>query len=71
MFKTFDPYKDIKNQTTPVNEVIVFGGTVFTGVLSSQENIKKYTQWTSGTISGGYYQSMFSTNYTSGSAVEL
>jgi hypothetical protein len=71
MFKTFDPGKDVKTQTTPVNEVMVFGGTVFTGVLANQSNIKKYVQWTSGTISGGYYHSLYSTNYTSASAVEL
>lgn len=71
MFKDFDPTKDIKTQITPVSEVLVFNGTVFTGVLANQSNIKKYNHWTSGSLSGGYYHSLYTTNYTSASAIEL
>lgn len=71
MFKTFDPSKDIKTQTTPVSEVLVFGGTIFTGVIANQSNIKKYNHWVSGTASGSFYHSLYSTNFTSASAVEL
>lgn len=71
MHKSFDPSKDIKTQITPVSEVLVFNGTVFTGVLANQSNIKKFTHWTSASISGGYYHSLYSNNFTSASSVEL
>lgn len=71
MFKTFDPARDIKTQISSINEVLVFNGSVFTGTQSAEPNIKKYIHWTSGTVSGSLYQSLYSADVASGSSVEL
>lgn len=68
MFKVFDPSRDIKTETSAINEVLVFNGALLTG---SYNNIKKYNHWTSGSRSGSLYQSIYNTNFTSSIAVEL
>src|SRR5690606_34831955 len=35
------------------------------------DNIKNYVNWTSASVSGGYYQSVFNVHHTSSAAVEL
>lgn len=75
MFKTFDIERDIKTQVSSINEVLVFNGVVFTGTLSGTANhassIKNSTHWTSGTISGAFYLSLYSGNHMSATSVEL
>lgn len=70
MYKVFDPSRDIKDQVSVVNEVLVFNGALITGTVGDA-NIKKYSHWTSGSKSGSLYQSIYSANFTSSTAVEL
>lgn len=71
--KTFDPSRDIVNQLQSINEYILIGGTLFTGAVqvAGVDNIKTFNHWTSGAISGGYYQSIYNVHFTAASAVEL
>lgn len=68
--KTFDPVRDIVNQLSNVNEVIVFGGSLFTS-STDEPNIKRFNHWTSGSSSGSFYQAIYNTNYSKSTAVEL
>lgn len=70
MYKVFDPARDIKDQVSVINEVLVFDGALITGTVADA-NIKKYSHWTSGSKSGSLYQSIYSTNFTASTAVEL
>lgn len=67
MFKTFDPSRDIKQQVSSINEVLVFNGALFTGTV----NVKKFTHWTSGSRSGSIYQAIYNENHTGSTAIEL
>ena len=71
MFKIFDPSRDIKTAVSPINEVLVFNGAIFTGTVSGEANVKKYNHWTSGSSSGSLYHSLYSENHTGSAAVEL
>lgn len=71
MFKLFDLGRDLKQALSSVNEVLTFNGTIFTGTLATEPNIKRYNHWVSGSKSGSIYQAMFSTNYSASTAVEL
>lgn len=70
MYKVFDPARDIKDGINIINEVIVINGAIITGSVGDA-NIKKYNHWVSGSKSGSYYQSIYNTNFTSSTAVEL
>lgn len=70
MFKIFDQGRDVREKTTPVNEVILFDRSIFTGT-NGETNIRNFVNWTSGSITGSIYQSLYSTNFTSASAVSL
>ncbi len=70
MQKNFDPARDIVNQLSVVNEVITFGGAIFTG-SAGESNVKKYNHWVSGSRSGSFYQGCYSGDYTAASSVEL
>lgn len=72
MFKNFDPSRDIREKTTPVNEVIALDRSIFTGTAGLGEvNIRNFVHWFSGTSSGSIFQSLYSSNYTSASALTL
>ena len=71
MFKLFDLGRDLKQALSSVNEVLTFNGTVFTGTLAGEPNIKKYNHWVSSSSSGSIYQGLFNTNYSASTAVEL
>lgn len=76
MFKSFDTARDIVNQLSTVNEVVVFGPGAFTGSPGSpgEFNIKKFNHWLSGSTnaeSGSYYHAIYSDNYTGSLSVEL
>lgn len=72
MFKNFDPSRDIRQRTTPINELIVIDRSIFTGTAAVGEtNIKNFVHWTSGAVSGTLFQTLYNTNYTSASAVAL
>lgn len=68
--KVFDPSRDIINQLSTVEEVISIAGSLFTG-SATEPNIKKYVHWISGSESGSYYHSVFNTNYSTSTAIEL
>jgi hypothetical protein len=68
MFKVFDPSRDIKTETSAINEVLIFNGALLTG---SNGNIKRFNHWTSGSRSGSLYQSVYNTSFSSSTAVEL
>ncbi len=70
MFKNFDPARDIVNQLSVVNELITFGGSIFTG-SAAEPTIKKFNHWASGSNSGSFYHALYSTTHTDASAVEL
>ncbi|MEK6879737.1 MAG: hypothetical protein AABY22_09030, partial [Nanoarchaeota archaeon] len=69
MYKTFDPARDIQSSISPLNEVIVMGNILFS--QSANNNVKRTVHWTSGSISGSYYNAIFSDNILSASSVEL
>lgn len=68
--KTFDPARDIVNQLSTVNEVITFGGSLFTS-SAGEPNIKKFNHWISGSQSGSFYHAIYSTQYSASTAIEL
>lgn len=68
--KLFDPTRDIVSQISPVNETIIVAGSLFSGA-AGDANIKRTTHWTSGSVSGSFYQAVYSTNYSASTAVEL
>lgn len=70
MFKPFDIARDIVNQISVVNEVLTFGRAIFTG-STTEENIKKFNHWLSGSSSGSFYHALYSTNYSSSVSTEL
>lgn len=70
MFKIFDQSRDVRSKTTPVNEVILFDRNIFTGT-NGETNIRNFNNWQSGGVSGSIFQSLYSTNFTSASAVNL
>ena len=76
MFKSFDTARDVVNQLSTVNEVVVFGPGVFTGSAgaSGEFNVKKFNHWISGSTSpdsGSFYHALYSDNYTGSLATEL
>lgn len=74
MLKSFDTARDIVNQLSTVNEVVVFNAGIFTGSPSLGEiNIRKFNHWTSGSsgVSGSFYHAIYNQNFTSSLAVEL
>ncbi len=71
MFKTLDPARDIINQITPVNETITVGGSIFSGAAAVDTNIKRFNHWVTGSVSGSYYQAIYSAATSSATSVEL
>jgi hypothetical protein len=73
MFKLFDKSRDIREKTSPVNEVIFLDKNIFTGSTGGpgETNIRKFAHWTSGSVSGSLFQALYNTNFTSASAVVL
>ena len=74
MLKSFDTARDIVNQLSTVNEVVVFGAGIFTGsaTTTGEINVKRFNHWISGSgASGSFYHSLYNQNATSSLAVEL
>lgn len=74
MIKTFDLARDIKEQPSEITELNTYGGAIFSGSTVGtidEANIKKFNHWTSGTLTGSYYQSLYSTHVTASTAIEL
>lgn len=72
--KLFDPFRDIKEQVSEINELNIYDGAIFSGaVVGTVEsaNIKTFNHWQSGSRSGSYYHACYSTHITSSAAVEL
>jgi len=74
MLKSFDTARDIVNQLTTVNEVVLFGAGIFTGSADAtgEANIKKFNHWVSGSgVSGSFYHASYNQNFSQSLAVEL
>lgn len=73
MFKILDQQKDVREKTTPVNEVIFFDKNIFTGTtgVTGETNIRNFNNWQSASVTGSIFQSLYSSNFTSASAVSL
>lgn len=65
--KLFDPFRDIKEQVSEINELNIYGGTIFSG----SSNVKKFSAWTSGSNVGSYYHACYSTDVLQANSVEL
>ena len=68
MFKTLDPSRDVVSQLSVVNEVIVFGPTLFSSSIANQ---KKTNMWVSGSASGSYYNAIYDNAFSLSSSTEL
>jgi hypothetical protein len=72
MFKLFDQSRDVVEKTTPVNELIAIDRSIFTGTAAVGEtNIRNFVHWNSASVSGTIFQSVYNSNYTSGTSVSL
>ena len=73
MLKSFDSARDIVNQLSTVNEVVVFSAAILTGSATNtgELNIKRFNHWVSGSSSGSFYHALYNQNFTSSLAVEL
>lgn len=74
MIKILDPSRDIQEQPSEITELNTYGGSIFSGALVGtvvDANIKRYNHWASGSTTGSYYHSLYSTHVTASATVEL
>lgn len=69
MFKSLDPARDIVNQLSAINEVVTVTSTYFSD--TGEPTVKRFSHWTSGSVSGSFYHAIFNTSSNSATAVEI